>query len=130
VIAEDAARAGSAVRAVAGEQSVHLAVVDGADGAEYLRRADGLVVRVGAEKPAADFGVLWRPARTVDEAVELGVEVARDLAPQGVSEIVVEVVEPSDLTEGLARGIFLGGLACGVSVKGSDGVGEVPHSSA
>ena len=130
VIAEDAARAGSAVRALAGEQSVHLAVVDGADGAEYLRRADGLVVRVGAEKPTADFGVLWRPARTVDEAVEIGVEVARDLAPQGVSEIVVEVVEPSDITEGLARGIFLGGLACGVSVKGSDGVGEVSHSSA
>jgi hypothetical protein len=90
-------------------------VVDGADVSSYLRRADALVVQVGAEKPAADFGVLWRPARTVDEAVELGVEVARDLVLQGVGALSVELPEPSALTEGLARGVRLGAVACGVA---------------
>jgi hypothetical protein len=60
--------------------------------------------------------VLWRPARTVDEAIELGVEVARDLALQGVGELTIELTEASEAAEGLARGIRLGGLACGSSV--------------
>jgi 5,6-dimethylbenzimidazole synthase len=129
VIVEDAVRAEAVVQD-GGTQSVHLVVVEGAETSEYLRRAEGLVVQVGAEKPAADFGVLWRPARTVDEAVELGVEVARDLVPQGVAELVVEVAEPSELTEGLARGVFLGGLACGIAVKRSDELGGVTDSTA
>ena len=129
VILEDAVRAEAVVRD-GGTQSVHLVVVEGAEASEYLRRAEGLVVQVGAEKPAADFGVLWRPARTVDEAVELGVEVARDLVPQGVAELVVEVAEPSELTEGLARGVFLGGLACGIAVKRLDEPDGVTHSIA
>jgi hypothetical protein len=63
---------------------------------------------------------LWRPARTVDEAVELGVEVARDLALQGVGELLVEVRSGSEAAEGLARGLRLGGLACSVAVKRVD----------
>lgn len=93
---------------------VQLVVVDGADVSSYLRRADALVVQVGAAKPAADFGVLWQPARTVEEAVELGVEVARDLVVQGVGVLSLELPERSALTEGLARGVRLGAVACGV----------------
>jgi hypothetical protein len=87
---------------------------------ELLERAEVLVVQVSGEKPAADFGVLWRPARSADEAVELGVEVARDLVLQGVGEIVVEVAADSEVAEGLARGVRLGGLACNVTVSGLD----------
>jgi hypothetical protein len=61
--------------------------------------------------------VLWRPARTVDEAIELGVEVARDLALQGVGELTIELTEESEATLGLARGIRLGGSACGLSAR-------------
>jgi hypothetical protein len=96
-----------------------VAVVDAVD-LDFLRRAEALVVQVGAERPTADFGVLWRPARTVDEAVELGVEVARDLALQGVGELHVEVRSGSEAAEGLARGLRLGGLACSVAVKRVD----------
>ena len=114
-LAETAAR-GAVQRgpALRGVQRVRVVVVDGAEVSGYLRWAEVLVVQVGAEKPAADFGVLWRPARSVDEAVELGVEVARDLVLQGVGELVVHCPEPSVLTEGLARGIRLGAIACGV----------------
>jgi 5,6-dimethylbenzimidazole synthase len=128
VIVDDAAAAAGAVRAV-GTQVVRVAVVDAVD-LDFLRRAEALVVQVGAERPAADFGVLWRPARTVDEAVELGVEVARDLALQGVGELLVEVRSDSEAAEGLARGLRLGGLACGVAVKRVDEPGEVRDSSA
>jgi 5,6-dimethylbenzimidazole synthase len=111
-------------------QVVWVVVVEGGDVSKYLRRAEALVVVVGGEKPAADFGVLWRPARTADEAVELGVEVARDLVLQGVGELVVECPRPSELTEGFARGIRLGGLACGVAVKGLDEPAGVTDSTA
>jgi hypothetical protein len=84
--------------------------------AAYLEKADALVVQVGAEKPEADFGVLWRPARTVDEAVELGVEVARDLVLQGVGTIQLELASDSAEAVGLARGVRLGALACGAAV--------------
>ncbi|MEV8371890.1 5,6-dimethylbenzimidazole synthase [Kribbella sp. NPDC056861] len=113
VIAADAAAA-DAVRA-AGTQVVRLVVAELA-AAAYLERADGLVVQVGSEKPAADYGVLWRPARTVDEAVELGVEVARDLVLQGVGAIELEVASESAVAAGLARGVRLGALACGAGV--------------
>jgi hypothetical protein len=89
-------------------------VVVGGDPAEYLGQSDALVVQLGAEKPVADFGVLWRPARTPVEAVELGVEVARDLAMQGVGQLAVQVVEQSELADGLVRGLRAGAMACGV----------------
>lgn len=111
-IYEDAARASeNAVQAV-GSQRVR--VIVGGDPAEYLDQPDALVVHLGPEKPAADFGVLWRPARTPVEAVELGVEVARDLALQGVGQLVVEAVDQSELADGLVRGLRAGALACGV----------------
>ncbi|GAA0954809.1 hypothetical protein GCM10009554_61150 [Kribbella koreensis] len=114
VIAGDAAAATGVVRAV-GAQVVRLIVADVA-AAEYLEQADALVVQVGTAKPAADYGVLWRPARTVDEAVELGVEVARDLVLQGVGELQVELVSDSAEAAGLVRGVRLGALACGVVI--------------
>ncbi|WP_020388882.1 5,6-dimethylbenzimidazole synthase [Kribbella catacumbae] len=114
VIADDAAAAAGAVRTV-GAQAVHLIVAEVASAA-YLEHAEALVVQVGAEKPAADYGVLWRPARTVDEAVELGVEVARDLVLQGVGTIRLELASDSAEAAGLARGVRLGALACGAAV--------------
>jgi 5,6-dimethylbenzimidazole synthase len=128
VIVDDAAAAEGVVRA-AGTQVVRLVVVDAVD-AEQLRPAEALVVQVGAERPEADFGVLWRPARAMDEAVELGVEVARDLALQGVGEILLELASGSETAEGLARGVRLGGIACGVAIKQADEPGEVRDSSA
>ncbi|MFI5707951.1 5,6-dimethylbenzimidazole synthase [Kribbella sp. NPDC051620] len=125
VIAGDAAAATGVVRAV-GAQVVRLIVADVA-AAEYLEQADALVVQVGTAKPAADYGVLWRPARTVDEAVELGVEVARDLVLQGVGELQVELVSDSAEAAGLVRGVRLGALACGVVM---DEPAEVTDSSA
>jgi 5,6-dimethylbenzimidazole synthase len=108
----DAAQASeNAVRA-SGQQRVR--VVVGGDPADYLGQSDALVVHLGPEKPVADFGVLWRPARTPVEAVELGVEVARDLSLQGVGQLAVQVVEQSELADGLARGLRVGALACGV----------------
>jgi hypothetical protein len=115
VIVQDAVQAEDVVRAV-GAQVVHLVVAD-AEQSDLLQRPEVLVVQVGGEKPAADFGVLWRPARSTDEAVELGVEVARDLVLQGVGEILVTVAAESEVAEGLARGVRLGGLACGVAVR-------------
>ncbi|GAB2640557.1 hypothetical protein GCM10009743_14510 [Kribbella swartbergensis] len=115
-IEDDAVNAGkNAVRAV-GWQRVR--VVVGGDPSEYLEELDALVVQLGPDRPAADFGVLWRPARTPVEAVELGVEVARDLAMQGVGQLVVQVVEESELADGLARGLRAGALACGVDWSG------------
>ncbi len=114
VIADDAAAAAGVVRTV-GTQVVHLVVAEVA-AAVYLEQAEALVVQVGAEKPAVDYGVLWRPARTVDEAVELGVEVARDLVLQGVGTIQLELVGESAEAAGLARGVRLGALACGAAV--------------
>ena len=124
VIVDDAAAADGVV--LAGSQSVRLVVTEAASTA-YLEQADALVVQVGGERPTADFGVLWRPARTVDEAVELGVEVARDLVLQGVGRIQLELVSDSAVAGGLARGVQLGALACGAVTSGPDGV---THSSA
>ncbi|MEV5964358.1 5,6-dimethylbenzimidazole synthase [Kribbella sp. NPDC051952] len=112
-ITDDALQAGeNAVRAT-GRQTVR--VVVGGDPATYLEQSDALVVVIDGEKPPADFGVLWRPARTAVEAVELGVEIARDLALQGVGELVVRVVEESEQADGLARGLRVGARACGVT---------------
>ncbi|WBQ02347.1 5,6-dimethylbenzimidazole synthase [Kribbella sp. CA-293567] len=125
VIADDATAAAGAVQA-AGTQVVRLIVADDAAPA-YLERAEALVVQVGGEKPRADFGVLWRPARTVDEAVELGVEVARDLVLQGVGAFQLELMSDSAVAAGLARGVRLGALACGA---GTDEPLKVTDSSA
>ena len=112
-ISQDAALAADTAVEAVGKQSVR--VVVGGDPAEHLKQSDALVVQLGPDKPAADFGVLWRPARTPVEAVELGVEVARDLALQGVGQLLVQVVEESELADGLARGLRAGALACGVA---------------
>ncbi len=122
--------AASSGRVGGGSQVLRLVVLDGGDSAEYLGEADVLVVQVGAEKPTADFGVLWRPARTADEAVELGVEVARDLVLQGVGELLVSSVGESLLAERLSQGIRWGGLACGAVVKGVDEPAAVTDSPA
>ncbi|WP_112240961.1 5,6-dimethylbenzimidazole synthase [Kribbella monticola] len=125
VIVRDAVQAEGVAKPV-GSQVVHLVVVDAAQ-PELLERPEALVVQVAGEKPAADFGVLWRPARSADEAVELGVEVARDLVLQGVGQIVVELPVESDISRALARGVRLGGLACGITV---DEPGKMRDSSA
>jgi 5,6-dimethylbenzimidazole synthase len=88
-------------------------VVVGGDPADYLGRADTVVVQLGA-KPAADFGVLWRPVRDAVEGVETGVELVRDLALQGVGEIAVQVVEDGDVAAAVGRGLRVGASACGV----------------
>ncbi|TDO50107.1 cob(II)yrinic acid a,c-diamide reductase [Kribbella sp. VKM Ac-2527] len=99
-------------------------VVEGGAVEDYLTSAEVLVVQVGAERPAADFGVLWRPARQPDEAVELGVEVARDLVLQGAGELLVDCPGESELAESLAQGLRWGGLACGVAVRRVDEPGR------
>ncbi|MGW6278190.1 5,6-dimethylbenzimidazole synthase [Kribbella sp. NPDC055071] len=111
-IVHDAMQAGENAVPAAGRQTVH--VVVGGDPAEYLKQPDALVVVLDAKKPPADFGVLWRPARTPVEAVELGVEIARDLALQGVGVLVVQVAEQSETAAALARGLRVGADACGV----------------
>ncbi len=112
-IVDDALQAGQNAVPVPGGQRI--TVIVGGDPATDLKQSDALVVVLRAEKPAADFGVLWRPARTPVEAVELGVEIARDLAMQGVGEIVVRTAELSAEADALARGLRVGALACGVS---------------
>jgi 5,6-dimethylbenzimidazole synthase len=106
--AEQAARnvvpaAGRCVRVVVGGDAAH------------LHDAEALVVDLGTDRPADDFGVLWRAARTPAEAVEFGVEIARDLALQGVGQLVVQVVEDSERAEALARGLQVGASACGLT---------------
>ena len=113
-----------------GRQVVRVVVVEGGAVEGYLTSAEVLVVQVGTERPAADFGVLWRPARRPDEAVELGVEVARDLVLQGAGELLVDCPGESELAESLAQGLRWGGLACGVAVQRVDEPGRVTHSSA
>jgi len=111
-IVDDALRAGQSAVPATGRQRVR--VIVGGDPLRDLEQPDALVVVLGAKQPAADFGVLWRPARTPAEAVELGVEIVRDLAMQGVGEIVVQTVEQSAEADGLARGVRVGASACGV----------------
>jgi 5,6-dimethylbenzimidazole synthase len=113
-----------------GRQVVRVVVVEGGAVEDYLTSAEVLVVQVGSERPVADFGVLWRPAREPDEAVELGVEVARDLVLQGAGELLVDCPGESELAESLAQGLRWGGLACGVAVKRVNEPGRVTHSSA
>jgi 5,6-dimethylbenzimidazole synthase len=115
-ISDDAVAASEGAVRAGGRQRVR--VVVGGDPAEYLDSSEVLVVQLGPDRPVADFGVLWRPARTPVEAVELGVEVARDLALQGVGELVVQVVEQSELADALARGLRAGARACGVAWSG------------
>jgi 5,6-dimethylbenzimidazole synthase len=93
-------------------QRVHVFV--GGD-ASQLRQADALIVDLRADRPQADFGVLWRPARTPAEAVEFGVEIARDLALQGVGHLVVQLAQNSERAEALARGLQVGASACGLT---------------
>jgi 5,6-dimethylbenzimidazole synthase len=125
-IVDDAVRAGENAIAAAGRQKVRLVV--GGDPATYLEQSDSLVVQLGPDRPQADFGVRWRPARNPAEAVEFGVEIARDLALQGVGEIAVQVVERSEVADAMARGLRIGASACGVScIDEPDGMS---HSSA
>jgi 5,6-dimethylbenzimidazole synthase len=126
-IADDAVQARQSVVPAATRQSVQVVVLEGGDPATYLQRTDALVIQLGPDRPVADFGVLWRPARTPVEAVELGVEVARDLAMQGAGEIAVRLVHQSELAEGLARGLRAGARACGIQT--ADDPREVTDSS-
>ncbi|MFB6722485.1 5,6-dimethylbenzimidazole synthase [Kribbella sp. NPDC056345] len=102
-------------------------VVVGGEPGDYLGRADTIVVQLGA-KPAADFGVLWRPVRDPVEGVETGVEIVRDLAMQGAGEIVVQVVDGDAVAVAVGRGLRVGAGACGVRLR--DEPGELPDSSA
>jgi 5,6-dimethylbenzimidazole synthase len=117
-IADDAVQASQSVVPAKTQQSVQVVVLEGGDPATYLQRPDALVIGLGPDRPPADFGVLWRPARTPVEAVELGVEVARDLAMQGADQLVVQVPHPSELADGLARGLRAGAQACGIRTSG------------
>ncbi len=93
-------------------QRVH--VIVGGD-ATQLIQPDALIVDLHRDRPPADFGVLWRPARTPAEAVEFGVEIARDLALQGVGQLAVQLAENSERAEALARGLQVGASACGLT---------------
>jgi hypothetical protein len=117
-IADDALQASPNVVPAATQHSVQVVVLDGGSPTSYLQRPDALVIQLGPDKPAADFGILWRPARTPVEAVELGVEVARDLAMQGAGKIAVRLAHQSELAEGLARGLRAGAHACGIRTSG------------
>jgi len=110
-IVDDAIHAGRNAVPATGQR---IRVIVGGDTAD-LHEADALVVDLGPERPQADFGVLWRPARTPAEAVELGVEIARDLALQGVGQLVVRLEESSERAEALARGLKVGASACGLT---------------
>ncbi|WP_410787406.1 5,6-dimethylbenzimidazole synthase [Kribbella sp. C-35] len=93
-------------------QRVH--VIVGGD-VTQLGQADALIVDLRADRPPADFGVLWRPARTPAEAVEFGVEIARDLALQGVGHLAVQLAANSERAKALARGLQVGASACGLT---------------
>jgi 5,6-dimethylbenzimidazole synthase len=108
----DAVQASENAVPATGRQTVQ--VIIGADPATYLEQSDALVVVLADKKPPADFGVLWRPARTPVEAVELGVEIARDLALQGIGTLIVQLIDQSEVADALARGIRVGAAACGV----------------
>ncbi|WP_432892688.1 5,6-dimethylbenzimidazole synthase [Kribbella sp. CA-245084] len=110
-IVDDAIYAGQNAVPATGQR---VRVVVGGDTTD-LREADALVIDLRDEKPRADFGVLWRPARTPAEAVEFGVEIARDLALQGIGQLVVQIDESSERAEALARGLKVGASACGLT---------------
>ncbi|MET7282569.1 5,6-dimethylbenzimidazole synthase [Kribbella sp. NPDC005582] len=125
-IVEDAERAAQAEPVRRGPGQV-VRIVIGGDPADYLGRAETLVVQLGA-KPAADFGVIWRPTDDPVTAVEMGVELVRDLALQGATEIVVQVVDGGEVAPAVARGLRVGASACGVGWR--DEPGEMSDSSA
>ena len=89
-------------------------VIVGGD-ATHLDSAEALVVDLHEDKPDHDFGVLWRPARTLDEAEEYGVEIARDLALQGAGHLEVQVATDSPVGKALAEGLGIGASACGLT---------------
>lgn len=122
--------AAAAVPHSAGQQVVRVVVVDDEEPGEYLADAEVLVVSVASGRPAASFGVLWRPARSAVEAAELGVELARDLVLQGVGTLRVEYRSRSEVVEGLVSGIRSGGVACGAVVVGADEPRQMTDSSA
>ncbi|MGZ0146417.1 5,6-dimethylbenzimidazole synthase [Kribbella sp. WER1] len=88
-------------------------VIVGGDAAD-LRDPESLVVDLRPTRPDHDFGVLWRPARTPDEAEEYGVELARDLALQGAGHLDVRVATDSPLAKALALGLSEGAAASGL----------------
>ncbi|WP_350276806.1 5,6-dimethylbenzimidazole synthase [Kribbella sp. HUAS MG21] len=110
-IVDDALTAAdSSVRASGGP--VH--VIVGGDATDLLK-SDALVVDLGATRPPAGFGVLWRPARSPAEAVEYGVEIARDLALQGAGHLAVHLADDSELAKALAEGVQTGASASGLT---------------
>lgn len=73
---------------------------------------DCLTVHVGNDRPPP--GVLWRSARSLDEAVEHGVELIRDLSLQGIGLIHSTLIDDTETSRALAKGIELGARATGV----------------
>jgi 5,6-dimethylbenzimidazole synthase len=110
-IVDDALQAAQdAVPATGGR--VH--VIVGGDTTD-LRTPDALVVDLRETRPPTEFGVLWRPARTPAEAVEYGVEIARDLALQGAGHLAVRLADDSELAQALAEGLETGASASGLT---------------
>jgi 5,6-dimethylbenzimidazole synthase len=89
-------------------------VIVGGDPAD-LQQADALVVDLSNERPQHGFGILWRPARTPEEAEEYGVEIARDLALQGAGHLDVRLTETSPAAKALAEGLKIGASASGLT---------------
>ncbi|HWD83475.1 MAG TPA: nitroreductase family protein, partial [Kribbella sp.] len=104
----------AAVRNAVPATGQHIRVVVGGDATD-LGTAEALVVDLHEDKPAHDFGVLWRPARTTDEAEEYGVEIARDLALQGAGHLDVRLATDSPAAKALAEGLKTGASACGLT---------------
>ncbi|GAA1602107.1 hypothetical protein GCM10009742_57970 [Kribbella karoonensis] len=110
-IVDDARHAAqNAVRAAG--QRIH--VIVGGD-AEDLRQQESLVIDLGSTRPDHDFGVLWRPARTPEEAEEYGVEIARDLALQGAGHLQVRLATDEPNAKALAEGLMAGASASGLT---------------
>jgi hypothetical protein len=89
-------------------------VIVGGD-AEDLRQQESLLIDLGSTRPDHDFGVLWRPARTPEEAEEYGVEIARDLALQGAGHLQVRLATDEPNAKALAEGLMAGASASGLT---------------
>ncbi|WP_427894136.1 5,6-dimethylbenzimidazole synthase [Kribbella sp. GL6] len=110
-IVDDAGHAArNAVRATG--QRIH--VIIGGDPTD-LHHQESLVIDLGPTRPDHDFGVLWRPARTPEEAEEYGVEIARDLALQGAGHLDVQLAADEPRAKALAEGLRTGAAACGLT---------------
>ncbi|GAA2792524.1 5,6-dimethylbenzimidazole synthase [Kribbella solani] len=109
--AGEPARAGEPGEGATSGQTVH--VIIGGD-ASSLRHPEDLAVDLGPTKPPANFGVLWRHARTAPEATEFGIELARDLALQGIGHLHVRIADRTDHAEAFAQGIATGASASGL----------------